>query len=545
MKRINNKGFAISSLLYGLLLVAFLVVTVLMSIMASNRKNTTNLIEKIDEELSRHSNTVTEFNYTGDVQEFIVPYGMAGWYKIELWGAAAAGTIGDATTNRGSYTAGTIYLEENEHLYFYIGGTGLSSGKAFNQINSTTAKGGGASDVRLVSGGSNYADVTSANSIIMLAGGGGNGGTYSTSNYKGSDTGASYISGYGGQKTYVSGGQKYSFIGGTMFHAVNGLTGKAKIELVSRNPKASPPPKKSNLLQNVTKIKDCVTVDLGSDLNNSKELWTEVQALDIDGNNVIAQATSKSPASTGLYDGDTATKLSKTLTMTAGNGKTICAEYTLNRAYNLQEVAFFHFYHSTTTFKKEEITITSSAGTYTKTYDSTTTYIPAENAMGIRVSDVHLDNLNTIPAGNYYITLASDQGRVLTATNSTVESKLIFYEGSKRQKWTINSVGTNLYKITETEDNLALQPKETDNNGYFEEYTPVATLATYAGNTWEQWEIYHPSTSAKNDYYMIQSKSRSGYCLAATATTQNAPFRMVRCNPNDKLQTFKFYNADY
>ena len=86
MKKMNNKGFAISSLLYGLLLVAFLVVAVLMSVMASNRKNTSTLINKIEEDLNRHSLTVTEFEYTDDVQEYIVPHGKAGWYKIELWG---------------------------------------------------------------------------------------------------------------------------------------------------------------------------------------------------------------------------------------------------------------------------------------------------------------------------------------------------------------------------------------------------------------------------------------------------------------------------
>lgn len=545
MKKMNNRGFAISSLLYGLLLVAFLVVAVLISIMASNRKNTTSLIEKIDDELSRHSNTVTEFSYTGDVQEFIVPYGMDGWYKIELWGGAAYGSIGDDTNKRGSYTSGTIFLEENDHLYFYVGASGVSTGTTFNQINSSTSKGGGATDVRLESGGANWNDVTSKNSIIMLAGGGGNGGTYPTSAYKGDDTGASYIAGFGGQKVHTSAGRKFSFIGGTMFHGVNGTAGKAKVELVSRNPKATPPAKKSNLLQNVRQIKDCLTVDLGSNLNNSKELWTEVQALDTDGNNLIASASIKKPSTAGLYDGNTTTALTKTLPMTAGSNQVICVDYTLNGTHNLQELAFFHHFDSTTTFKKEEIQIYTSAGTITKIYDKSKSFVPPETTMGVRVSDTHPDNLNSIPPGNYYITLASAPGRVLTAATGETPATLMFYEGRKKQKWTINSVGANIYKITEAEDSYALQPQKAESSGYFEENTPAATLGEYTGAIWEQWEIVHPSNDAKNDYYMFKSKSRPEYCLSAPDITQNGIFRLQLCDPASKNQTFKLYNADY
>ncbi len=545
MKGINNKGFAISSLLYGLLLVAFLVIAVLMSIMASNRKNTKDLVEKIDDELSRYSNTVTEFSYTGDVQEFIVPYGMAGWYKIELWGAAAAGTIGDSSTNRGSYTSGTIYLDENEHLYFYIGGVGNASSLAYNQIDSTTAKGGGASDVRIVSGGANWADNASKRSIIMLAGGGGNGGTFTDSIYKGSDTGASYIAGYGGQQTYSNRGIQYSFIGGKMFHAVNGDSGKAKIELVSRNPQNNPPPKKSTNLQGITRIRDCLTVDLDDDLNNQKELWTEIQAIDINGDNVIQTATLKNPDFPELYDGQIE-QLDLMQPMDPGTDQTICTDFTLDEAYDLQELAFFHFYDSTTVLTKEEIQL-YKAGTlsYTKIYDQTLTYIPYEDEMGIRVNDVDIDTLDNIPTGNYYITLADTPGRVLTATSTTTDTKLLFYDGRKKQKWTINSLGTNAYKITETEDNYALQPESADGSGSFTENTPATTSGEYTGNIWEQWEIVHPSSVAKNDYYMFKSKSNPNYCLSAGDISQNAPFRLVGCDSNSRLQTFKLYNADY
>ena len=39
MKKLNNKGFAISTMLYGLLVVLILLITLLMGTMAFNRKN--------------------------------------------------------------------------------------------------------------------------------------------------------------------------------------------------------------------------------------------------------------------------------------------------------------------------------------------------------------------------------------------------------------------------------------------------------------------------------------------------------------------------
>lgn len=400
MKKMNNKGFAISSLLYGLLLVAFLVVTVLMSIMASNRKNTTNLIEKIDDELSRHSNTITEFPNNTDVQEFIVPYGMAGWYKIELWGAAAYGTIGDTPANRGSYVSGLIYLDENDHLYFYIGATGLASGTTFNQIGSTTAKGGGATDARIISGGASWNDATSKSSIIMLAGGGGNGGTFPGSTLKDPTfpSGGSYISGFNGQAAYTNAGVTYKFVTGKMFHSVNGTSGKAKIELVSKNPKTNPP------------------------------------------------------------------------------------------AYN--------------------------------------------------------PNPNTTAVANYIISLSTAPGRVLTAVNESAPARFNFYDGRKKQKWTISKVvdGTlPLYKITEGEDNRALQPALTDNTGYFEPGTNVSTLGTYNGNIWEQWQI----VSVATDTYMIKSAKDPSYCVTVKEQKENANFLLQACDPTKAEQKFKLYNADF
>ena len=46
MKKMNNKGFAITTLLYGLMSVGFLIMTLLMGIMSQNRQNTATLVKK-------------------------------------------------------------------------------------------------------------------------------------------------------------------------------------------------------------------------------------------------------------------------------------------------------------------------------------------------------------------------------------------------------------------------------------------------------------------------------------------------------------------
>ena len=132
MKKVNNKGFAITTLLYGLMSVAFLIMTLLMGIMSQNRQNTSTLVDKIEEELNRYGETETTFAYLGESQEYIVPYEQSGWYKIELWGASTDAGPGD-------YVSGVVYLETNAKLYFYLGqncGAGAEAcSSAFNNGN--------------------------------------------------------------------------------------------------------------------------------------------------------------------------------------------------------------------------------------------------------------------------------------------------------------------------------------------------------------------------------------------------------------------------
>jgi prepilin-type N-terminal cleavage/methylation domain-containing protein len=134
-------------------------------------------------------NGIFNYAYTGNYQTFTAP--AAGNYKIELWGAASESyRESDSTWNRspGNYVSGNITLTQGQKLYIYAGGKGTeatssssNNGAGWNGGGSARMGdyggyqigrgGGGATDVRLVSGVWN--DFNSLKSRIMVAGGAG------------------------------------------------------------------------------------------------------------------------------------------------------------------------------------------------------------------------------------------------------------------------------------------------------------------------------------------------------------------------------------
>lgn len=166
MKRINNKGFAITTIIYGLSIMGVLIITILMGIMATTRANSNKFARAVEQELIRFSKTDTSFSPNKDekfptAQEYVVPTGESGWYRIELWGAQ-----GGASGGYGAYTSGVIKLEEGDTLYFYVGNS------------PTEAASGQSTDVRIIGGQYDNNDNASKKSYetrIMVAAGGGTG----------------------------------------------------------------------------------------------------------------------------------------------------------------------------------------------------------------------------------------------------------------------------------------------------------------------------------------------------------------------------------
>ena len=134
----------------------------------------------------------SDYNYTGNVQEFKAPY--SGQYELEVWGAGGGGQhqAGAAGVGGlGGYSKGTINLKKGDILYIYVGGEGKTcvtagctapSGwngggtgyKKKGDAADPVGSGGGATDIRFVSGAWN--DNASLLSRIIVAGGGGGGG---------------------------------------------------------------------------------------------------------------------------------------------------------------------------------------------------------------------------------------------------------------------------------------------------------------------------------------------------------------------------------
>jgi hypothetical protein len=124
---------------------------------------------------------VPEQNYgaNGDYQIFVAP--QDGNYQIELRGAKGADTYRVPTFSggNGAYTKGILHLSAGEEVYLYLGGAGVNNVGGYNGGGSITRQdvinsnyavaGGGASDVRLMSGA--WDNATSLNSRIMVAGG--------------------------------------------------------------------------------------------------------------------------------------------------------------------------------------------------------------------------------------------------------------------------------------------------------------------------------------------------------------------------------------
>ena len=183
---LNNKGFAITSIIYSMLFLSIILITTTLLILMRRKVLLDRTKEDAKSLLNEYSETYY-YDYTNNYQEFIVP--KTGYYKVELWGAQG-GSNEVATGGKGAYTTGKIYLNEGTKLYLYIGGMGAiskdsvvtagynggGSGATTDPLNTNEifsqygGGGGGATDIRLVSG--EWNDQNSLKSRIMVAAGG-------------------------------------------------------------------------------------------------------------------------------------------------------------------------------------------------------------------------------------------------------------------------------------------------------------------------------------------------------------------------------------
>jgi Tfp pilus assembly protein PilE len=178
--------------------------------------------------------TVSDFDFTGDVQSLVVP--STGSYKLEVWGAQGGNSTHGSTSSggKGGYAVGTVNLTAGDTIYVYVGGQGEESvdtnlvtggwnGGGGNWSAGGGATGGGATDIRI-----NGQELT--NRIIVAGGGSGAAWDGINGAAGGGLTGVNgtswdgYASGLGGTQTAggsysgttSGGGQKQSITEGTL-----------------------------------------------------------------------------------------------------------------------------------------------------------------------------------------------------------------------------------------------------------------------------------------------------------------------------------------
>lgn len=134
-------------------------------------------------EIKFHYNDSTNYDFTGDVQEFIAP--ATGIYKLETWGAQGGNSEFNSVSYKGGYGAysvGTVSLNKNDVLYIYTGGQpdvesttggyngGGNGGDYGNQIG---FGGGGATHIAKNTG--LLSSFSSNQGSLLIASGGGSG----------------------------------------------------------------------------------------------------------------------------------------------------------------------------------------------------------------------------------------------------------------------------------------------------------------------------------------------------------------------------------
>ncbi len=217
----NKKGFALSSMIYTLLVICLALMLGILASLASQKFQ----FDKIGEIIHENLNSIIKteegsefvFDYTGDYQTFVAP--TDGYYNFEAWGAQGGNDIDTKNGGYGSYTSGDIYLTEGEIIYVYVGGQGSLSAVAGDE-NSKGYNGGGAggymnpadhvAEAGGAGGGGGATDFRlndSTNSIIMIAGGGGGQSNYYTQKPGGSAGG---LIGYAGVEDRNSGSAAFT-----------------------------------------------------------------------------------------------------------------------------------------------------------------------------------------------------------------------------------------------------------------------------------------------------------------------------------------------
>ena len=493
MFKLNNKGFAFSTILYGLMIMGIMIILVIISTMQTNRVTNKNFVKTIEDELNRFSMTEAQFSANNSSQQYIVPMGHSGWYKIEMFGSQGASNKG----GKGAYTSGLVWLQENAHLYFYVGNNGAASlvtlDDSYNldaDITSSAimvAAGGGDSKTSATggAGGSilglnssentlgakqNEEDPTPRPATGLKGGHGYYNGTAGTNTGGG---GSSYIAGYAGvwtkgasegsgmtkssasytlevQKddgTYDEVDYTPQFINGFMLEGVHSGAGYAKIKKVSSGGIDNPPAKTNSALSGtITSITDCIS-GMSDGSSNKNNYWKEIQVISSDGDSAgknIAYGKNSTDYPP-VTDGKITVGNSSTDIYDGGTGNVCLTLSGFNTPVN--EVAVWHNIGLSGIQHTLKVKVNSGVEVEVTKPSITNALDTIETSNGLHYSAWSINsNDNNIPNGTYYIQSAADSRLFVTNNDKLSEdnklyaSSLNYFDGSNKQKWTLTNV---------------------------------------------------------------------------------------------------------
>ncbi len=529
----NKNGFAISTLLYGLSLMGVMIAILMMSIMSSNRKNTSTLVKDIEEELNRISITNTTINTDGENKPYSVPEGEAGWYKIQLWGA-----------NNGAYTSGIIYLDAGQELYFDIGKKGANESsevRVSNDINTQSQNNGAGSEIRKYT-------------TIMRAAGG----PSATGPQQDGDneaTTGSFIAGYPGCRSYkpkrnsrnendhpwndyyIVGDislayspfevnnddhifsnppEKYfAFLDPYMVLAAGDANnGKAKIDKVSNNDAGHPP----------IAISDAAKFTSISDTPSNKN-FREIQAVYYDG---TTREVKRGVTST--IDKSNDNNLNSSLTAETKTQSVSSQTY-----YN---VVIYHLTNTTPANITETLKLGSTE--YKLSHK--------ENTVGLNYSLINASAFGFVNGkfpdnSDFWI---SPAGSPQSLISSKLEGNLTTTKlaDTQNQKWHFERISGKNFKILESTKNNSLRVDAVDEeNANAEPGTPVSSRYTYNNLAEEQWTLEMDDNDKM--YFKIKStklKTRSNQALYLTISGSSVT---VNTAGNGGTQKFFLKNLSY
>ena len=595
MKRLNNKGFAITTIVYGLAIMSTMILTLVMSSLATTRRDNNNLSKEIELELNRFSKTSVIYEAADIGQEYIVPEGEAGWYRIELWGAQGGGTNGGL----GAYTSGIIKLEEGDLIYFVVGKQG------------TDSTGGGSTDVRL----ENIDTPSSEETRIMVAAGGGKqpgaaGGTlvgyngamlapggkinvkgdydlesgstllgFTTTNPMGTSTftqtgtpggnvdssnvggegyftstdenygGISFISGYAGSKAFVKGtlinNAKYTY------HRKEGATYEATGKDYYFVDGIMYPGVKSGDGQ--AKIEKIVSAETHTELPRVNTKLNGVSA--------VRDCVSTSSPSTNIRSiavsvgGSTMTG---SLTNDGSSGTRVCKTLYLSGNYNVDEVAVYH--DPGYDYIEHTIEVSNTSGWQTiKGKAASYNVSETETTTGVHISAYQPDFTTAIPkSGNYYLLPVTAEGKVVSGFSSSDDRanpiQINSLVGEIRQKWSIEELnekiakpGVTEYKIVElTRYNALTIYKDENMEGNQLIVSSFNNLARNEPSIWKVTPMGDGTVTITSVAPTFTTMKATGNVYAQTNPTivDNYNTLVIGVNFN-KTQRFKLIKLDY